>query len=85
MVRLSDARNVKTRREVQQYVSILASNLSNYPEDLRVLGAIVARKTPASEFSYNHAKTEQVRVAKSRGYTSRYSKSEQGAVDCAEG
>ena len=64
VVRLSDARNVKTRREVQQYVSVLASNLSNYPESLRVLGAIVARKTIQVNFSYNHAKTEQVRIAK---------------------
>ena len=34
-VRLSDARNVKTRREVQQYVSVLAANLSTYTESLR--------------------------------------------------
>ena len=45
VVRLTDARNVKTRREVQQYVSVLASNLSSYPENLRSLGSIVARKT----------------------------------------
>lgn len=65
VVRLSDARNVKTRREVQQYVSVLASNLSSYPESLRTLGSIVARKTIQVNFSYNHAKTEQVRIEKS--------------------
>ena len=65
VVRLTDARNVKTRREVQQYVSVLASNLSSYPENLRTLGSIVARKTIQVNFSYNHAKTEHVRIAKS--------------------
>ena len=64
-VRLSDARNVKTRREVQQYVSVLAANLSTYSESLRTLGSIVARKTIQVNFSYNHAKTEQVRRSKS--------------------
>ena len=43
VVRLTDARNVKTRREVQQYVSVLASNLSSYPENLRSLGSIVRK------------------------------------------
>ena len=65
VVRLTDARNVKTRREVQQYVSVLASNLSSYPENLRSLGSIVARKTIQVNFTYNHAKTEHVRIAKS--------------------
>ena len=69
VVRLSDARNVKTRREVQQYVSACIE--FNYPEDLRV-GAIVARKTLQVNFSYNHAKTELVRLLK-QVYTPYYS------------
>ena len=65
IVVLTDIRNVKTQTEIQQYVSILASNLSSYSEDLRLMGAIVARKSIQVNFTYNHAKTQQVRQEKS--------------------
>ena len=65
VVVLTDVRNVKTQTEIQQYVSILASNLSSYSEDLRLMGAVVARKSIQVNFTYNHAKTQQVRQEKS--------------------
>ncbi len=64
VVSLTDARNVKTRLEVQQYVSILASNMSSQSEEIRLLGSIVARQSIQVNFTYNHAKTQQMRMQK---------------------
>ena len=58
---LDEPRNIRTLSEVQQYVSVLASNLPTFSEKSRYLGAMVARESLQVNFSYNHAKTEQVR------------------------
>ena len=67
VVSLDDPRNIRTLAEVQQYVSVLASNLPSFSESSRYLGAMVARESLKVNFSYNHAKTEQVRAESVEG------------------
>ena len=67
VVSLDDPRNIRTLAEVQQYVSVLVSNMPSVSESSRYLGAMVARESLQVNFSYNHAKTEQVRAESVEG------------------
>ena len=62
VITIDDPRNIKTLSEVQQYVTILASNLQLISDDARYLGAVVARQSLQVNFSYDHLKTQQNRA-----------------------